>query len=832
VIKKKDVVAVWIDLKEVYTRTMKDSNVSLTAKDNEQLYQLFIHSRHRTKEIKHTWVNPKVNDITVSHNKACEICTKFFTDTCLIIPCIYCNVICHINCLQKYKKIDEKDTKSWVCFYCEDSFAYDLSLHERATHAEQYRQLIYASQLMISKHWRRYSQRLWYIRIYSAIVRLQIQFQVRKRKRQFLHSVQAKLRTIKCRVTSLLQLALFDREAKAINTNAATSTSTTTSSAASLSSPTSKITKVRKREYLIYIIVTVYDLMQGNSIQTWRMESPVIVVKVLPNTLADVLLDEKFVLGGVSGFQHVVISLFQRGAVRDIFLGQVSIELATNSYWKKGGKFHLPLLECGYELKDVAGMDMKADFRLKPSGFISFEIVTSHGMNSECCSCFSTTPEEIIRSVAKLADHPGVFVPLKKVILVGGKLNPLASPGHGGGSSDVSVASSAIASSSVGGGSSVGGSVEASGLSLKKNWIAVTEGKLYVFGHFGDQLKMTLDLQHFSVSFDFSKGNKIIYKLYRLGYPEFQFYPVYDHEIFRFKCAFLSSVRLAKGFAFSGTGNTISNHAQPFRPQVGTMTRDRSTSDLSTDTGAVVAVPPPSNIGDRFDVNYLVSDLLALEILKSKKTAFREAASFSLLNNHMVQNGGKKGKNSKMPSIAVLPAGVGTRNSIMLSPIKHKSGLSSKISPQRNNNFLASCSDEELFHCSNDSDDLNPRFKRLSVEMKEKKIDKLDKPIPAFPPRRGSILRSSLGENALKGLDISQIKVYQDMKSEIEKTKDIKMSEIKDQIIEEMAIDDLATDEKYQNVGEFFIKNLITDAAEQKVNSHFTKEPKVHSDSP
>ena len=56
------------------------------------------------------------------------------------------------------------------------------------------------------------------------------------------------------------------------------------------------------------------------------------------------------------------------------------------------------------------------------------------------------------------------------------------------------------------------------------------------------------------------------------------------------------------------------------------------------------------------------------------------------------------------------------------------------------------------------------------------------------------------------------------------KKKEETREEIKSKLIEEITIDELATEQKYQNVGEMFIKNLITDVTEQKIMTHFARD--------
>ena len=137
-----------------------------------QMYEFFIHSKEKDKEIHHTWIDPKVNEKPRLHNGTCEICARFVSLSSDVLQCIYCNVVSHRECVKTRKgmekllgaSIDELDDikQDWICFYCYDSLQYDLKLHETATVAEQYRQLINDAQTIIAKYWRRFYKKFYF----------------------------------------------------------------------------------------------------------------------------------------------------------------------------------------------------------------------------------------------------------------------------------------------------------------------------------------------------------------------------------------------------------------------------------------------------------------------------------------------------------------------------------------------------------------------------------------------------------------------------------------------------------------------------------------------
>jgi hypothetical protein len=195
--------------------------------------------------------------------------------------------------------------------------------------------------------------------------------------------------------------------------------------------------------------------------------------------------------------------------------------------------------------------------------------------------------------------------------------------------------------------------------SMKKMWISIADGKIYLFGYFGDPLKLIIDLQYFSVSFEFAPSHKannhtmtpkhqnnnqnqsnntnsnlfsnnVIYKLYRMGYPEFHFYPCKEADIFPMKCAFLTSLRYSKRFAVFPEiePHSISTDHEASRDKLhGSPTHHHHKNNLPHYHHQQHITPPPAK--DKFDLNSLLQDLLALEVLKTKKTALKEAILYT-----------------------------------------------------------------------------------------------------------------------------------------------------------------------------------------------------------
>ena len=615
-------------------------------------------------------------------NLNCEICLSLASYSSDVLQCIYCNVVCHAKCLQRFQSNLLYPQRNWVCFLCVDELDASRSHFEGKRQAQIDFQLKSAAQVIIAKYFRGYSARKFYIRIYTIIVRLQIMFNIRRRKRAFMFNTQAKLRPMKLFIVKCTGLVICDREAfkgmmaashnsqsnieisstvqevpgmrlstEAINHHSQSishghrrsssssseahedkfhheiendhgdeddtmsiqsiqSTETTGSQLGGKKSSKhlknggkpSKKSNLKKKEYEVYVLVTVIDQSRGEMIQSWRLLSSIKKLTLYPNSTFDITFEESVMLGGVSGFNTIVLSCFQKGVARDIFLGQVAIDLSENYIWRKGGFFQaMPLTKAEYELRDNIGMEMKADYRSPPRGSITFELTAYRGMSSECGYCNATSAEDIIRAIGKgSSEYPGYVNALVNTVHIGGLTN---SHGTSHGTSHVSDSDKAPDThhSSPNHGHSHGhGHVKVKygtmlplstpfqdthGNPMKKAWLAIAEGFVFVYSHFGDQLKLVVDLSQFMYSFHFKGKSMVIYQLSRPTYPPFIFFPMEVSEMLRWKCAFLSSIHAIKA-------------------------KDSSVGNGSHGSGS---------INDKFDVNYLINDLLAMDQLKPRK---------------------------------------------------------------------------------------------------------------------------------------------------------------------------------------------------------------------
>jgi hypothetical protein len=734
--------------------------------DPKSSYDYFVHSRYvKNKDIHRTWKEPKKNDVTTIHNKTCEVCSQLVPIASNVLKCMYCNVVSHFSCYRSNYPSQARslvNKSKWSCFACQDSIRYDLDLFGKLQTAEKYQKLYEDSATLVSKNWRRFHERKRYLRVYSAIVRIQMNFQMRKKKKDFQFSIQNKLRALKIKINSINNLLLQEREGKLLSTTYKDSNNNN-----------SAANKLKKREYNIYYLITVFDQNNNKTHhssyahqivagQTWRLESSLLTVECFPQTLVDVLVEDKMILGGVSGFQTIVISLFQKASSlhgRDIFLGQIPIELNQNNLWKTGGKFKdLELQDYQYELKDSIGRDqLKMDFSFFDQQqqqdnakipTLSVEVITTNTMSAECCHCFGSSLEDVLRALGKCPDTAAYSVPHLKTTerknnITQNKMRPLP-PVHssssllsssysssrrssrsGDSTSLIRATTTSSALKSLTAGSSTNSeennSHQHNNTIMKKMWIAVFDGKLYLYARFGDPLKLIIDLHYFNVSFDFSnatnntqrgiisnyssftKNGNIIYKLSRMGFPDFHFYPMNENDIFAMKCAFLTSLRLAKGFAVhshshlarSSTmkenkgSNTVSNGRVTFQlpskdeeedenETLGTARTTESDSS-SSDSSSNASITSGNVI--KFDINSLIGDLLALEILRTKRNALKEvilssASTTSVLKNKTFPEKLNVPSDDGIQSILSAPT---VRKTVQLAPInKQQSQLDLK----------------------------------------------------------------------------------------------------------------------------------------------------------
>jgi hypothetical protein len=613
--------------------------------------------------------SPSLKVSTVEYNKCCELCGEIVDQKKVeeLLKCIYCNVVVHITCAVEGNVFDESEPKDkWMCHFCLDTIEYEKNYRKVVEAKKEEERKEFLAQIVISKHWRGSIAQRLYRKIVRGVAKFQRLYFIYVRKRLFSVKKQQFFRPIKLIIHSITDLYMTDRDPRRSRASFSSPQSSSNSNSPlpalkNLSPehhPQQPASRFLERDLPIYLLIHVMDLSSGTFVQAWRNETSLKILPNNPNHLySEILFNEDFLLGGVTGFHHVVLTLFQKGhSGKELFIGQSFLELSANMAWKRGGKHTLPLHDCSYVLRDNTGMEIKCDTRgYKPMGNIVIELSTAHGMNTWCGASHGSAPDEFIRALGKfpMESIPGYIIiqrsltnstslsvvveaannnqnintktgdyqgksppkknqkkaddtylspnshssppPGRKLLspLRASSLNAAASSNSsltplGGGSSSLyqsslsfsddaslqSLSSASLVQSSVSSMSklSLTRSATAKSLSavtttsgtvdhqpkkasfkcaLKKIWIVIFSEKLYIFNHYGDQLKLILDLKYLIVSYELSKTNKkkIIYNLKcptNSRVPAFQFSSYYDHDGMNLKCTMISSLILAK----------------------------------------------------------------------------------------------------------------------------------------------------------------------------------------------------------------------------------------------------------------------------------------------
>jgi hypothetical protein len=188
------------------------------------------------------------------------------------------------------------------------------------------------------------------------------------------------------------------------------------------------------------------------------------------------------------------------------------LKLGPASIWRRGGTFTLPLGEVNLIPKNIVGQDMKGkhiiiyyilvlyfiifffflgDFLgFKPRGAITFSINPCPQKSSECGYINGTVLEDVVKQVKIIPINNVMWVPQTTIQTTTSK------------NSDGKI-------------------------SLKKLWIAIADGNLYLYSRFGDVLKLVVNLNlveiSFSYEYDFRKGNLCTIFLKKCGYPDINF---------------------------------------------------------------------------------------------------------------------------------------------------------------------------------------------------------------------------------------------------------------------------------------------------------------------
>lgn len=811
------------------------------------------------------WIQPQVqasHNSSGSRNLNCEICFRLASYSSDVLHCVYCNVVCHVTCLQQfYSKV--RPSKRWVCFLCVDELDHSRQYYENDKLAVWEHELRIQAQITISKYWRRYKCRKFYLRIYTIIVQLQVMYNIRRRKRAFLFNTQAKLRPMKLHINHCHNLTILDREATKANQqhihalqvghHGSTATPSEDSSVVSKTSKNSP-TKPKKREYEVYILVTVIDQSRGETAQTWRLIICQRKMMLKPNSTFDVHFDEYIMLGGISGFNVIVLTVFQKGFGRDIILGQVGIDLSDNYIWRKGGKFDMKLSKQDFEIKDNIGMDMKVDHRAEITGDISFELTSYRGMSSECGYCQASNAEDIIRSLARLPDVPGYDHGLHGQSSL---MKPHANAGR------VKAHGMAMASNNLL--STFNSSQNGSGLNLKKTWIAIAEGFIFVYSHFGDQMKIAVDLTYFYYSFEF-KGKNVIYHLIKPGFPPFSFHPIELSENLRWKCAFLSSSHFVKAQLQYQSNLHAHKKEQHVANQVLEGHGKQELENLEAERG-LLSLPDAGRGGEpgsgrmsgrtsgrsellKFDVDSLIADLLVMEAMRPKYIKSGAGTSRLLTELGSIQT--NSSASSATTTTSTTNTSTNTSNGVTHTNAtqvdkpfsSHSSRVpnakvvhspTAKSSPAHNKNVahgnVHSKSTPILpplvapNHTADNVDHADHGGKSLMSYKPKLKEDlglSLRVEIPALSQGNtnlssmrqkvlSSVLRSASADTAgsLEGLKRKTGDDYDD--------DTIGEEALKEQVVEAYDMDDVVVNEKYQEYGEQLVSKLMTKVAESNI---------------
>jgi hypothetical protein len=541
---------------------------------------------------------PIIRSEVLPYNNDCELCFEKANDNQRkLLKCIYCNVVCHESCFncdpslaREIRETTEDPTtemkeEKWKCFYCLESMNYERHYYQKKKDTLALDKQLFKAQVIISKTWRKTKVSKVYRAIRIGIVTFQRLYQVYTRKKAFSQKRGGSLRVMKLTISKLTNVFISERSMGGGGGSSKKNQS-------SLVSPAKSSNNQQKSVIEIYLLVSIYDLSQGSFTQSWKMESQVYMTHVSPeNSYYNLTIDEDFILGGITSSQHIVITIFRKvPSGKEIFLGQASLELGLAFAWKKGGKFSLSLGGSAYELRDSSGMQLRCDFRFKPSGIIDFELCTSHGMTNNCCACYGTSVEEFLRVINKSSINaigytivnrnshnnvnnstagetgnllvPPLFTsrssflsPVSSSLSLVNDSSSIASSitGKGSSISSLSRGTTAAGSRGVGGEGNLSVNTTDRSLPMKKMWIAFYLEKIFIFSHYGDALKLIIDLKFLNMTYEFGKNknkkNHVIYKIEgnkSTGLPDFSFYPFYDHDIFVMRCSIISMVMLAK----------------------------------------------------------------------------------------------------------------------------------------------------------------------------------------------------------------------------------------------------------------------------------------------
>ena len=489
-----------------------------------------VNLKHMNPEevLKRKWTQPKPLNPIINHNTLCEFCSGLVggrNSDCTLM-CIYCNVVVHKNCLLRVERsfssngnaIHKINSKSWVCFYCIEYLDDSKMMFDREQNTAKNYQIMVGAQIIIAKYWRRRMERRRFLKIYKVVLKLQMWFQLRKKRRLYLQRKLEKLRVIKITIEYAENVLVCGDKTLANS---------------------SKAEKAASNSY--YVVIAVVDKTRGLCTQSWHDVSAITSFSANSKLTQypTVPFHSQHVLPGVSALQTITMSVIQKGK-RDFFLGQVSLHLQDDNIWMKGGTLQKELEEVQFLVKDKSGQDMKFNYSPAPQGQLKFRLQVFLGMKSECGNVLGSHIEDFTRSLNKL---PATSAFLHHNCMVAERFVSKAAS-----NSSLDTTSSAPAGSATSQDIKLplvqahdAASVAAQG-SKKKLWIAIVEGYLFVYQCYGGQFRLTLSISQFDYSIQ-PCHQGAVFSLHKFGYPSFHFQTLEKTDFFRWKCALICNIR-------------------------------------------------------------------------------------------------------------------------------------------------------------------------------------------------------------------------------------------------------------------------------------------------
>eukprot|EP01036_Dinobryon_divergens_P023992 gene23993-32397_t len=322
------------------------------------------------------------------------------------------------------------------------------------------------SQIIIAKYWRRMQNRKNYASIYKCILKLQVWFRLLRNKRQYKRRRLEKRRIIKVSIGHVENLPIYSNKVPS------------TSFKVEKPIPTS-----------IYVIIAVVDQAR---IQTWCDFSSTqsFTSNAKSNRNPSAQFNSQHLLPGVSASQMITLSVIQKGANRDYFLGQVCVNLQVDNLWMEGGTLHEDLCQAQYPVKDKSGQDLKFSYSPSPQGQLKFHLQVFHSMKAECGSVLGSHIEDFTRLLHKLPAtsaflHHNAMVAEKPVAAAAASSAAAASP-----SQDIKLPLLQLP-----------GTANMAGHGTKKRlWIAMLEGYMFIYQTYGGPFRLTLNISQFDYS--------------------------------------------------------------------------------------------------------------------------------------------------------------------------------------------------------------------------------------------------------------------------------------------------------------------------------------------